>query len=217
MVWIPIAAAAVSAAGSYFGAKSQQDASQEMAREQMAFQERMSNTAHQREVDDLRRAGLNPILSTRHGGASTPSGAMGTATDQLGSSVRSGVSSAVQTARIEAELDNLEAQNRKLNAETTKTQVDTVKSAAETEYVKDQSVKTLYERVKLREESENLYEARGGITAESRGREADLARRLEDEEFYKTPLGQTLRKLGLGAGELGKLFGAGNSARSLTR
>lgn len=43
-----------------------------------AWQKQMSNTSYQRAVEDMRKAGINPILAYTQGGASTPSGAQGT-------------------------------------------------------------------------------------------------------------------------------------------
>lgn len=45
------------------------------AAKQMAFQKDMSNTSYVRGMQDMKNAGLNPILAGQMGGASTPSGA----------------------------------------------------------------------------------------------------------------------------------------------
>lgn len=55
---------------------------EKQAKDLRDWQEMMSNTAHQREMEDLRKAGLNPLLTGKYGGASTPSGAMASVSQQ---------------------------------------------------------------------------------------------------------------------------------------
>lgn len=75
-----------------------------VAREQMRFQERMSSTAHQREVTDLRKAGLNPILSAG-GGASSPGGAA----PNIRNPAEGFSSSAQGMVRLRADLEKIDA------------------------------------------------------------------------------------------------------------
>jgi len=86
----------------FAGTQSTNIASAQQAQKQMDFQERMSNTAHQRQIADLRKAGLNPILSSKYGGAAAPVGAQAQMKDPT--------ASAISAMRQKSELSNLQAQ-----------------------------------------------------------------------------------------------------------
>lgn len=75
-----LASGAISTAGSLYANSANRkaqahinDINWQVAAQNNATQINMANTAHQREVADLRAAGLNPILSSGGSGASTPS------------------------------------------------------------------------------------------------------------------------------------------------
>nr|QJB19863.1 MAG: DNA pilot protein [Microvirus sp.] len=117
MVWQAIAGIGSSLLGGLFGrkgAKDQNEAQIASAREQMAFQERMSNTSHQRQMADLQAAGINPILSAKLGGADSPGGAQPNIVNTMApleSSARS-MGDKLYNFRVQdASVDNMKLQN----------------------------------------------------------------------------------------------------------
>ena len=94
--------------GGLFSAKSQRKSAQR----QMAFQERMSNTAYQRAMADMKKAGINPIMVSKLGGASTPTGAMAPVPDfgNIGSKAMQAMSTAKQMQLTDAQVANTESQ-----------------------------------------------------------------------------------------------------------
>jgi len=110
-------------------------AAADQAAENRAFQERMSSTAHQREVEDLRKAGLNPILSATGGkGASTPGGAQA-AMENPFKEAGSGIANAAKVHGIdkpiaEANIKNIDADTivKTANADLARTQAENVRT-----------------------------------------------------------------------------------------
>lgn len=115
--------------GDYMGAKETNAANAAQSATQMAFQERMSNTAHQREVADLKAAGLNPILSV-NAGSSSPVGSQATMQNPnagVSEKIQASLMNMLAAKQVAASTELTEAQKDKTKTETRAIQPGAIK------------------------------------------------------------------------------------------
>lgn len=205
---IPAAAGIIGGLLSNKGQKDANETNLQVAREQMEFQERMSNTQYQRGVKDMSAAGLNPMLAYSQGGASSPSGATTSVGNALGAGVTGATSSAGQAMGLmqgiqqvrqsEAQTEQVKAETDRIRSITMANELNTAKLQWEIEHSKASTRRQTAEgwSAQSNEERNRLLldeEKRGGAfaadvrkrKAESRLKELDVPRSEAEGKFYE--------------------------------
>lgn len=161
------------------------------AQKQMDFQREMSNTSHQREIDDLAAAGLNPILSSKYGGASTPGGAMAQIADVVSPAAATASARASQVAQRElmaSQVNQQHAAEKKMRVDAENAKLNQANIKQTNELLKMQTKQKMYEAI-LTNSRANI----SGIDEQMRGTAAEYQ---ELERFGRMNESEMERELG---------------------
>mgnify|MGYP000641300481 CR=1 FL=1 len=196
--------------GGLFGKSGQESANAanlQIARENRAWQEKMSNTANQRAAKDLEAAGLNRILAMGKP-ATTPSGNIATMQNTK-AALQQGVA---QTANIAANtaLQIAQAQKIRQETQTSGTQASLNMTAAELNQSKD-ALAQMQSNL-TNEQMKNVIETRTGITFKNKEadytqqiRKLQIAKVQSESEFYDWLMGANANEIANAMGKAGPL------------
>lgn len=106
---------------SFLGQSSANRSNRREAEKNREWNERMAGSNYQRMMQDMEKAGLNPILGMSSGGSSVASSPPPTSQ----STTEKGVGSALEARRLRADVANLEAMNQKIHSDTSLNEVST--------------------------------------------------------------------------------------------
>lgn len=186
---IPALIGGIASAWGQHQANTQADTS---AVRQMDFQKETLQHQYQWGMEDMKKAGLNPILAYKQGGAGTASGSSYTP-QNVGSAAVSGASTAVSSALASSaqktQLENIAADTRLKGAQDITQAALQTQAMAQADQARSSSALAKTQVAKTLAETEILWEDVASAKARA-------AKATADQAIFNTEAGQFVRQIG---------------------